>query len=358
MKISVLGSTGSIGKSALNVISNFKNCTVIGLSANKNKSLLNKQVKKFKPKYIAVGINELKNISLIKEADIVLIAVVGSSGLIPLINSIRLKKRIALANKEALVIAGELISRLLKKYKAKIVPVDSEHSAIFQCINDNDKSQISKIILTASGGPFRNHSYKNLSKVCIKDVLRHPTWRMGKKITVDSATLMNKGFEVIEAHYLFGIPYDKIEVVVHPQSIVHSGVEFIDGSIIAQLGITDMRLPIQYALTYPKREYSSIKKLNLAEIGKLEFHKLSTKNFPCFELALSAAKISGSMLTVLNAANEVAVKKFLDNKISFIKIPKLIEKAMNRHKVIKNPDLEDILKVDFETREYVEEIAR
>ncbi|OGS45880.1 MAG: 1-deoxy-D-xylulose-5-phosphate reductoisomerase [Elusimicrobia bacterium RIFOXYD2_FULL_34_15] len=358
MKISVLGSTGSIGTSALDVISNLKNYTVVGLSANNNKTLLNKQINKFKPKYVAVGSSELKDISLIKEADLVLIAVVGFAGLIPLINAIKLKKRIALANKEALVIAGDLINKLIRKYPAEIIPVDSEHSAIFQCINGNNPEEISKIILTASGGPFRNYPYKKLSKVCVNDVLKHPTWKMGKKITVDSATMINKGFEVIEAHYLFGVPYDKIEVVIHPQSIVHSGVEFTDGSIIAQLGRTDMRLPIQYALTYPERVQSTVKKLNLTEVGKLEFFKLSAKNFPCFELAMSAAKISGSMLTVLNAANEVAVMKFLDNKISFIKIPKLIEKAMKKHKVIKNPDLEDIIEVDSETRKYVEEIAR
>ncbi|MFH0947554.1 MAG: 1-deoxy-D-xylulose-5-phosphate reductoisomerase [Elusimicrobiota bacterium] len=353
-KISVLGSTGSIGTSALDVITHLNNFKVIGLSANKNKLLLKEQSEKFKPGIIAIGSSGLKNISLISKADIVLIAVVGAAGLIPLINAIKLKKKIALANKEALVIAGALITELLKKYSTEIIPVDSEHSAIFQCIDGKNKEEISKIILTASGGPFRNYSKKDLSKVKVEDVLKHPTWKMGRKITVDSATMINKGFEVIEAHYLFGIPYEKIEVVIHPQSIVHSAVEFVDGSIIAQIGKTDMRLPIQYALTYPERKVSTVKKLDLADIGKLEFFRFSAGNFPCFELALSAAKIAGTMPAVLNAANEVAVKKFLECKIQFLQIPKLIEKAMKNHRVIKNPNLEDILDVDCETRKFVE----
>ncbi|MDD5686817.1 MAG: 1-deoxy-D-xylulose-5-phosphate reductoisomerase [Elusimicrobia bacterium] len=353
-KISIFGSTGSIGTAALNVISGLKQYKVVGLSANKNLELLKKQSKKFKPEVVAVGSDGLNNIQLIEKADIVLISVVGAAGLIPLINAIKLKKRIALANKEAIVIAGDLIFSLLKKHPARIIPVDSEHSAIFQCIDGKNPKEISKIILTASGGPFRNYPHKKLSKVNVEDVLRHPTWKMGRKITVDSATLINKGFEVIEAHYLFGIPYEKIDVVIHPQSIVHSGVEFIDGSIIAQMGRTDMRLPIQYAVTYPERKVSTVKKLDLTEVGKLEFFKMVSKNFPCFELAISAAKISGSMPVVLNAANEIAVKKFLENRIKFLQIPKLIEKAMNRHKVIKNPKLEDILNVDCETRKYVE----
>lgn len=355
-KISVLGSTGSIGTSALNVITHLNNFKLIGLTANKNRSLLKEQSEKFNPEITAVGSDGLKNISLISKADVVLISVVGAAGLIPLINAIKLKKKIALANKEALVIAGDLITGLLKKYPAKIIPVDSEHSAIFQCIDGKSRKEISKIILTASGGPFRNYSKKNLSKVKLKDVLKHPTWKMGRKITVDSATMINKGFEVIEAHYLFDVPYQKIEVVIHPQSIVHSAVEFIDGSIISQMSKTDMRLAIQYALTYPERKVSTVKKLDLPAVGKLEFIKFSAKNFPCFELALTSAKIGGTMPAVLNAANEVAVKKFLEGKIRFLQIPKLIERAMKRHRAIKNPNLEDILDADFETRKFVEEL--
>lgn len=356
IKISILGSTGSIGTSALDVVSHLKNFKIISLSANKNITLLKKQIKKYRPEIVAVGRAGLKNVSLIEKADVVLIAVVGSAGLMSLVNAVKLRKRIALANKESLVIAGDLIEKLLKKYSAKIIPVDSEHSAISQCLDGKNLKELSKIILTASGGPFRNYPYKKLSAVTVKDVLRHPTWKMGRKITVDSATLINKGFEVIEAHYLFGVPYEKIEVVIHPQSIIHSGVEFIDGSIIAQMGRTDMRLPIQYALTYPERKVSTVKRLDLTEIGKLEFFKIKPKNFPCFELALSAAKISGSMPAVLNAANEAAVEKFLEHKISFIKIPKLIERAMKKHNPIKNPTLEDILNVDSETRKVVEEM--
>lgn len=355
-KISVLGSTGSIGTSALDVITHLNNFKVIGLSANKNKSLLKEQSRKFKPEITAVGSNGLKNISLISKADVVLISVVGAAGLIPLINAIKLKKKIALANKESLVIAGDLITGLLKKYPAEIIPVDSEHSAIFQCIDGKSKKEISKIILTASGGPFRNYSKKELSKVKVEDVLKHPTWKMGRKITVDSATMINKGFEVIEAHYLFEIPYQKIEVVIHPQSIVHSAVEFVDGSIIAQMSKTDMRLAIQYAVTYPERKPSAVKKLDLSSIGKLEFFNFSARNFPCFELAIFAAKIGGTMPAVLNAANEVAVKKFLEGKIRFLQIPKFIEKAIKNHKTIKNPNLEDILDVDCETRKFVEEM--
>lgn len=355
-KISILGSTGSIGTSALDVISHLNNFKVAGLSANKNRALLEKQAAEFNPDVIAAGASGLSDVSLISKADIVLIAVVGAAGLIPLVNAIKLKKKIALANKEALVIAGGLITELLKKYPAEIIPVDSEHSAIFQCLDGKKKSEISKIILTASGGPFKNFSKKILSKVEVSDVLKHPTWKMGKKITVDSATMMNKGFEVIEAHYLFGLPYEKIEVVVHPQSIVHGAVEFTDGSVIAQMGKTDMRIPIQYALTYPERKFSTVQKLDLSAVGRLEFFKLSVRNFPCFELALSAAKTGGTMPVVLNAANEIAVNKFLEGKIRFLQIPKFIEKAMKNHKVVKNPDLENIIEVDSAVRKYAEEL--
>jgi len=356
-KISILGSTGSIGTAALDVVSNLRNFKVVSLSANKNIALLKKQVKKYKPEYIAVGPEEIKKEILIRDADIVLIAVMGSSGIWPLINSIKSGKKIALANKESLIISGELIKKLIKKYRAEIIPVDSEHSAVFQCLEGRDSKDVSKIILTASGGPFRDYPAHKLSNVKIKDVLNHPTWNMGRKITVDSATLMNKGFEVIEAHYLFDIPYEKIEVLIHPQSIIHGAVEFTGGSIMAQMGTTDMRIPIQYALTYPHRRQSNVKKLDLAAVKTLEFFKPDTRNFPCFSLAISAAKTGGSMPVVLNASNEVAVRKFLENKIRFTDIPVLIEKAMSRHKVMKNPDIEDILDIDSETRRFTENIS-
>ncbi|OQA91610.1 MAG: 1-deoxy-D-xylulose 5-phosphate reductoisomerase [Elusimicrobia bacterium ADurb.Bin231] len=355
-KIAILGSTGSIGTTALRVISRLKDFQITALSANGNIPLLNRQALKFKPKKIAVGQKQIEDISLIQDADIVLIAVVGFAGLKPLINAIKLKKRIALANKESLIVAGDLINRMLKKYNAGIIPVDSEHSAIRQCLEGKNIREVSNIILTASGGALRKHTVKELQKVRVADVLNHPTWKMGKKITVDSATLINKGFEVIEAHYLFGIPYEKIKVVIHPQSLVHGAVEFIDGTIIAQMGITDMAIPIQYAITHPKKFPPITKKLDLASAGKIEFLRPDMRKFPCFALAMQAARESGSMPVVLNAANEVAVKKFLDGKINFMKIPRLIETVMKRHKTVKNPDMDDIFRLDAETRRYAEEI--
>lgn len=353
-KIAILGSTGSIGVAALKVINELGNFKVTALSANNSIALLNAQSAKHKPLYAVLGEQSLKNKELVRDADIVLIAVVGAAGLFPLINSIKLNKRIALANKESLVIAGGLINRLMAAHNAEIIPVDSEHSAIFQCLQGSKTEDVSKIILTASGGPFREYSTSAVARVTVQDVLKHPTWKMGRKITVDSATMMNKGLEVIEAHYLFGLPYEKIEVLIHPQSIVHSAVEFVDGSIIAQMGRTDMRLPIQYALTYPERLPSVLKKISLSKINRLEFFQPVTKNFPCFELAMFAAKTGGSMPVVLNAANEVAVNKFLKNRIGFTMIPKIIEKALKRHSVSENPGLEEILNIDADTREYAE----
>jgi len=356
-KISILGSTGSIGTAALDVVSHLKNFKVVSLSANKNISLLKKQARKFRPARIAVGPEELKDESLIADADIVLIAVVGSSGIWPLINSIKAGKKIALANKESLVISGGLVKKMASRYGARILPVDSEHSAVFQCLDGRDANDVSKIILTASGGPFRSYPRKKLAGVKIKDVLNHPTWSMGRKITVDSATLINKGFEVIEAHYLFDMPYEKIEVLIHPQSVIHGAVEFSDGSVIAQMGVADMRIPIQYALTYPERKKSPVKKLDLASINKLEFFRPDTGKFPCFGLALAAARAGGSMPVVLNAANEVAVKKFLEGRLRFTDIPVIIEKAMAWHSVLRNPDIEDILELDTQTRKYAEDIS-
>lgn len=374
-RIVILGSTGSIGKSALKLIEKFpENFKIIGISANENLNELNYQIKKYKPLYAALyngqkarilekkvknvkvfsGIDGLCRLAALKEADIILLSVVGSIGLFPLISAIDADKKIALANKEALIIAGDIIKEKLKKSKAEILPVDSEHSAIFQVIKGNTKKEIKKIILTASGGPFFKR--KNLKNITVKEALNHPTWKMGKKITVDSATLVNKGLEVIEAHYLFDIPYEKIEVVIHPQSIVHSMVEFVDGAIIAQISKPDMKLPIMYALSYPERMEGVLNSLDFTDGLKLDFKKIDAKKFSGFFLAVKAGKIGGTMPACMNAANEIAVKNFIEGKISFDKISYYIKKAMNEHKLIKSPTLEDILKTDNETRIKIQEL--
>ena len=374
-KVVILGSTGSIGKSALKLIEQFPDdFKVIGISANENLDELYYQIKKYKPLYAALydekkskiltkkvknikilsGINGICELAALKEADIILLSVVGSIGLFPLLSAINADKKIALANKEALIIAGDIIKERLKKSKAEILPVDSEHSAIFQVIKGNLKKEIKKIILTASGGPFFKR--KNLKNITVKEALNHPTWKMGKKITVDSATLVNKGLEVIEAHYLFDIPFEKIEVVIHPQSIVHSMVEFVDGAIIAQISKPDMKLPIMYALSYPVRMEGILKSLDFTKGLKLDFKKIEAKKFHGFFLAVKAGKIGGSMPACMNAANEIAVKNFIEGKISFDKIPYYIKKAMDEHKLIKNPTLEDILKTDNKTRIKIQEM--
>ncbi|WIF94674.1 1-deoxy-D-xylulose-5-phosphate reductoisomerase [Caminicella sporogenes] len=375
-RISILGSTGSIGTQTLDIVRNnpdlFK---VIAISGNTNIELLRKQIEEFKPKYVAVydkknaqklkeivkndeveilaGLEGLNAIAIIDEVDVVVTSVVGNIGLLPTFNAIKAKKTIALANKETLVTAGEIIMNEASKNGVSIIPVDSEHSAIFQCLNGNDILNVEKIILTASGGPFRGLKRNDLLSVTSKDALKHPNWNMGKKITIDSATLMNKGLEVIEAKWLFNLEIDQIDVIIHPQSIIHSMVEFIDGSILAQLGIPDMKLPIQYALTYPLRIKSNMSKLDFNQIASLTFEKPDTNTFPCLKLAYEALKIGGSMPTVLNASNEELVYLFLNGKIGFYDIPDKIEKAMKRHNPIKNPSIEDILLVDKETREYI-----
>jgi 1-deoxy-D-xylulose-5-phosphate reductoisomerase len=312
--------------------------------------------KKVKGTKILAGMEGLIKISTLKKADIILNSVVGAVGIVPLLSAIRKGKRIALANKESLVIAGEIIARETKKYGAVLLPVDSEHNAIFQALQGNKMESVRKLIITASGGPFKDHPGDRLKEITVEQALDHPTWKMGKKITIDTATMMNKGLEVIEAHYLFDMPYEKIDVVIHPQSIVHSLVEYVDGSVIAQMSNPDMRLPIQYALTYPERRNGVIKPLNLAEKGRLDFFPVDFSKFRAFFLALEAGKTGGTMPACMNAANEAAVMNFLNKKISFDMIPELVEKAMKRHRVKTNPTLEDVLKTDMLSRQQVEEM--
>ncbi len=375
--IVILGSTGSVGKSALSLIKKFKNeFNVIGLSAGENVVELSKQIKIFKPEYVSLN-NEkkakilqkkFKNIKILsglkgicylaslKKVDVILLSIVGAAGLFPLLSAIKAGKKIALANKEAIIIAGDIINNELKKHKAQILPVDSEHSAIFQVLHGQKKEFIKKIILTASGGPFFKRDKEDFKKITKKEALNHPTWKMGEKITIDSATLVNKGLEVIEAHYLFDLPYEKIDVVIHPQSIVHSMVEFKDGSIIAQISKPDMKLPIMYALTYPERKENIVHSLNLKKGIKLDFKKIDKYKFRGFFLALKAGKVGGTMPACMNAANEIAVKNFIEGKITFDKITYYIEKAIKEHTLIKNPSLEDILRVDTDTRKKTQEV--
>jgi 1-deoxy-D-xylulose-5-phosphate reductoisomerase len=345
---------------------------VVGLSAYANLNLLIDQIEEFHPRYVCVGTKKdaiklkklcgnkkikiyfgndgLISLASLKGVDTVLIAVVGSAGLYPLVAAIKSKKNIALANKESLVVAGGLIVDLISKHRARLIPVDSEHSAIFQCLKNENKPAVSRLIITASGGPFFNKTI-SFSNVTVSQALKHPRWRMGKKITIDSATMMNKGLEIIEAHYLFNLPLDRIQILVHPQSIVHSMVEFCDGAILGLLSSPDMRLSIQYALTYPERFPTGIKMLNLDKISRLEFHKPDYRRFPCLKLALEAVKNGRSMPAVMNASDEVAVDSFLKGKINFSSIPKLIKKVMSLHKVIRNPDLEQIVCLDRWARE-------
>jgi 1-deoxy-D-xylulose-5-phosphate reductoisomerase len=366
-KISILGSTGSIGTQTLDVVRNIEGFEVKALSTNKNIDLLEKQIEEFHPKKVAVmdeekayelkkrigskieilkGLEGLIEIAVMDEIDTLVTSVVGVIGLIPTYKAIQNKKNIALANKETLVTAGKIIMEEAKKNNVSIYPVDSEHSAIFQCLQGNPLNPVSRLILTASGGPFRSKSLKELENVTVKEALKHPNWEMGAKITIDSATMMNKGLEVIEARWLFDVELNKIEVLIHPQSIIHSMVEFEDGSIIAQMGEPDMRLPIQYALTYPKRVKNNWPKVNFAERNLLSFENPDLSVFKCLQLAYDALKIGGSMPAVLNAANEVAVDKFLKKEIAFLDIPRIIQDVMDKHELVENPSLSDIVNVD------------
>lgn len=372
-KIAILGSTGSIGRQALDVIhQHADNYQVVALTTNRNVGLLAQQVEAFRPAYVGIAdaesAEEFKNYGLadlelvsgkdclvklatLPEVDLVLVAVVGIAGLEPTIAALEAGKNVALANKESLVAGGHLVMEAARKSGSKIIPVDSEHSAIFQCLAGcDDPARINRVYLTASGGPFRNYTKDELRHVTVEEALNHPNWKMGKKVTIDSATLMNKGLEVIEAHWLFGLSIGQIQVVIHPQSIVHSMVEYIDGSIIAHMGKTDMRLPILYALSWPERIKSSVGSLDLTAMEPLTFEMPDFDRFPCLALAYKALEIGGTMPAVLNAADEVAVEKFLKGEISFIEIPVMIEQAMKSHKAIQNPDLNTILRVDHSVR--------
>jgi len=367
-RLAILGSTGSIGNNALRVISEFPGqFKVAALSANTNIELLRRQIKRFHPSVVAVG-DEAKarilkkslsgNVRLLsgkdsssrllgdKSIDLVLIAISGAAALNPIIKAIELKKTIALANKEALVMAGSLIMEKAKANGVAVIPIDSEQSAIWQCLEGRGKDTLRKIYLTASGGPLKDSSSSYLKNVSARQVLRHPRWQMGRKITVDSATLMNKGLELIEAMRLFDVPASKIEILIHPQAVIHSMVEFIDGVIMAQLSITDMRIPIQYALSYPDRLKNCLPQVDFCKLKALTFAKPDIKKFPCLALAYRAAKSLGTMPCVLNAADEIAVEAFLSDKLRFISIPKVIERVMDKHKNNLRPALEDILRSD------------
>ncbi|PIM93253.1 1-deoxy-D-xylulose-5-phosphate reductoisomerase [Fusobacterium animalis] len=381
-KILILGSTGSIGTNALELIrNNREHYQVIGISGNKNIELLKKQIEEFKPTSIYVGSeqdaiylkkeysflkevyfgeNGLKELSKNSDYDIILTAVSGAIGIDATVEAIKRGKRIALANKETMVSAGAYINKLLKEYpKAEIVPVDSEHSALFQSLQGFKKENVKKLIITASGGTFRGKDLAYLENVTVEQALKHPNWSMGKKITIDSSTLVNKGLEVIEAHELFNVDYDNIEVIVHPQSIVHSMVEYVDGSIIAQMGVANMKTPILYAFTYPEKEFnSSINFLDLIKTNNLTFEEADRKTFKGIDLAYRAGKIGGTMPTVFNASNEVAVELFMKKKIKFLDVYRIIEEAMNSHQVLSlNTDnaLNIIKEVDKETRKKVRE---
>jgi len=378
-KIVILGSTGSIGTQTLNVIDHLKDdWSVVGLSANTNIDLLEEQAKKYRPDFVVIMNDNLKkeldyrlkdlNIDVLSgitgleylagelEVDLVVNSLVGAVGLKPTMAALGAGNNLGLANKESLVIGGEIIEEYINSKDNKILPIDSEHNAIFQILEGHFSDEIDNLILTASGGPFRNFAMEELSDVTVKQALNHPNWDMGGKITIDSATMMNKGLEVIEAHWLFKQAYDKINVVIHPESIIHSMVEFVDSSIIAELGVADMRIPIQFVLTYPNRISGKSKKLNLFEIGQLNFQAPDFDKFPALKLAYQAGREGGTLPAVLNAANEIAVSGFLNKKISFLDIPYIIGKVMDNHQTIKTPTLDEIYQVDEWARHYAKEV--
>lgn len=376
--ISILGVTGSIGTQTLDVIRKDKeNFKLIGISANTNYENIIKVIIEFSPKYAAMmdlaaykkvteyckekdldievlyGLEGLNAIATIPEVNIVVTSIVGMIGLIPTLKAINAKKNIALANKETLVVGGELVKAALKESNSLILPVDSEHGAIFQCLQGNKLKEVNKIILTASGGPFRNKKKEQLDGISPAEALKHPKWNMGKKVSIDSATLMNKGLEVIEAHWLFNADYKNIEVVVHPQSIIHSMVEYVDGSVIAQLASPDMRLPIQYALNYPNRGNSVIEKLDFSSLKELTFEKPDLNTFKCLSLAYEAGAAGGLMPTILNAANEALVNLFLNNTIRFLDIPTIIEECMNKFPNNFKYNLDELLHMDRKVKEFI-----
>ena len=371
-RIAVIGSTGSIGVNTLRVIeSHLEDFQVSVLAARKNAELLYEQAKKFRPKLVCLydplkanwlqaklkpfkirtvtGDEGLLEASTFSETDQLVFSMVGAVGLKPICAAIQKGKSVAIANKEPLVMAGEFLKKEAKKSGSQVFPIDSEHSGLWQCLDGKPKDAIKKLVLTSSGGPFFNKKI-NFKNVTVKQALKHPKWKMGPKITIDSATLMNKGLEVIEASNLFDVSTDQIEVLIHPEAVVHALIEFVDGSQLAQMGITDMRLPIQYALSYPERYYNGLPSLNLSEIKEFHFYKPDFKRFPCLALGYEAKKRGGTMPAVLNAANEVAVQQFLEGRLNFSMIPKMIERAVNKHRVILNPSLNQILEADQEVR--------
>ncbi len=366
--ISILGSTGSIGTQTLEIVRRNKDLKVAAVSAGRNIRLLERQIREFGPRLAAVwseedakelrmavsdldvdilcGMEGLEAVAACAESELLVTAIVGMIGIVPTVTAIRAGKDIALANKETLVTAGHIIMPLAKEHGVKILPVDSEHSAIFQSLNGENRSQIAKLLLTASGGPFRGKKREELEKMQVEDALRHPNWNMGQKITIDSATLVNKGLEVMEARWLFDVELDQIQVVVQPQSVIHSMVEFTDGAVIAQLGTPDMKLPIQYALYYPERRYLAGDRLDFAKLGSITFEEPDMETFAGLSYAIEAARTGGSMPTVFNAANERAVSKFLHREIGFTDIYRIIRACMDAHRVIAAPDIRQILEVE------------
>lgn len=378
--ISILGVTGSIGTQTLDVIRKDHNINLVGISAKSSVDKVWDIIKEFKPKYVAMmdescaeklksmcqehkytiyiysGMEGLIKIATLKEVDMVVTSVVGMIGLRPTMEAIKSKKNIALANKETLVVGGKFVIEEARKNGVSILPVDSEHGAIFQCLQGNEKKQLKKLLLTASGGPFRGKSFKDIERSTLKEALSHPKWNMGKKISVDSATLMNKGLEVIEAHYLFDVDYENIQVVVHPESVIHSMVEYKDNSVMAQMAVPDMRLPIQYALNYPNRESGVVEQLDFYKIAKLTFEKPDLNTFKCLRLAYEAGKKGGNLPVILNAANEIAVNSFIEGKITFGCIGDIIENALSHFKYQENIKLDDVYTIDNCVRRYVSEI--
>ena len=374
--IAVLGSTGSIGTQTLDVARANGDLRVAALAAGRNIKLLEKQIREFSPKVVAVweedaakelrtavsdldvkivaGMDGLIEIATLPEVETLVTAIVGMIGIRPTVEAIKTGKDIALANKETLVTAGHIIMPLAKEHGVKILPVDSEHSAIFQSLNGEHHEQIDKLLITASGGPFRGKKRADLEKVKVEDALKHPNWAMGQKITIDSATLVNKGLEVMEAKWLFGVDLDQIEVVVQPQSVIHSMVQFVDGAVIAQLGTPDMKLSIQYALYYPDRRYLAGERLDFAKLGQITFEKPDMDTFLGLPLALKASRAGGSMPTVFNAASERAVSKFLHREIGFTDIYEIITECMGQHKIVCDPDIEEILDTEKATYEFIE----
>lgn len=374
--ISLLGSTGSIGTQTLDVVRRNDDINVVALAAGTRIKELEAQVREFKPQLVCVGKEELAEelkimlsdmdvkivsgesglieAATLENADIVLTAVVGMMGIVPTIEAIKAHKDIALANKETLVTAGHIIMKLAKECGINIYPVDSEHSAIFQSLNGEYHKEVSKILLTASGGPFRGRKRSELENVTLEDALKHPNWSMGRKITIDSSTMANKGLEVMEAQWLFDVPADKVQVVIQPQSIIHSMVEFVDGGIMAQLGSPDMRLPIQYALTYPHRRTLNTERVDFFKLGQITFEEPDFETFKALKLAYDAARTGGNIPTAFNAANELAVAKFLDRKIKYLDIPEIIQYAMEETRLVENPSVEQILETEKNAYELIE----